>query len=264
MSLSFLEKVPKEYFCIYNGTSEEFKCTPKDFCDNPAVISHYPNMMLADSYDNWVGRYDLACASSFKVGFIASSFFLGWISTLFFLPRLSDLFGRQKIIVMGNVVQTLAYTVILMTKSYALLIVSMILLGMMSTVRLQVCVVYIYESMKKEHFTKTYAAIACFEGVLGLAAVLYFKFISKDYFWLLLSGYILQVAGSFASFFFPESPRYLIKTGMITEATSVLNQISYFNGSDVKFGNEQIDEMFNIPKSHLPDKVNKDKNEASE
>ena len=136
MSLSFLEKVPKEYFCTYEDSSESVSCQPQDFCENSKVLSRIPNMELEDSYDNWVDRFDLACADSFKVGCIASSFFLGWITTLFFLPRISDLLGRQKFIIVSNILQVIAYAIILFTKSYALLITAMILLGMLSTVRL--------------------------------------------------------------------------------------------------------------------------------
>ena len=70
-----------------------------------------------------------------------------------------------------------------------------------------------YESLRKDHFTKTYTAIAMVEGVLGLGAALYFRFVSKNWYWLILGGYFAQVVGSIAFFFFPESPRYLVKSG---------------------------------------------------
>lgn len=51
-------------------------------------------MELEGSFDNWVGKLDLACASSSEIGLIMSAYFMGWITTLAFLPRLSDLIGR--------------------------------------------------------------------------------------------------------------------------------------------------------------------------
>ena len=96
LSLSFLTKVPDEYFCIYEGETESVSCKPKDFCaPDSSVTSFRPNMELKDSYYNWVLRYDLHCASGAKIGMIGASFFIGWIITLLFVPRLSDAYlGR--------------------------------------------------------------------------------------------------------------------------------------------------------------------------
>lgn len=105
INLSFLEKVPSEYFCTYSDRpGETFSCMPKDFCEDPTVTSYKPNMAATDSYNNWVNKLDLACAGPSKIGLIASSYFIGWILTLTFLPRISDLFGRQKIIIGGNLI----------------------------------------------------------------------------------------------------------------------------------------------------------------
>lgn len=96
LALAYLQKVPKEYFCTYAGQEDPVSCKPKDFCDNPDVLSYEPNWDREDSYNNWITRFDLHCASNSKIGFIGSSYFTGWALTLTFLPRLSDLFGRQK------------------------------------------------------------------------------------------------------------------------------------------------------------------------
>lgn len=103
-----------------------------------------------------------------------------------------------------------------------MLLVSLILLGMMATVRAQVSVNFIYESMRKDHFSKTYTLVAMSEAIVGVGAVLYFKYLSKDYFNLLLTGYIFHFIGIFGSFFWQESPRYLIKSGQIEKASEVL------------------------------------------
>ena len=64
-----------------------------------------------------------------------------------FMPRLSDLYGRQKIIIGGNIVQLAAFTVIMVTTSYRVMIAALIIEGMMATARAQVSVVYLFESM---------------------------------------------------------------------------------------------------------------------
>lgn len=54
LSIGFLEKVPKEFFCTYEGSTEERTCVPEDFCNDPSIINYRPNMELDDSYQNWV------------------------------------------------------------------------------------------------------------------------------------------------------------------------------------------------------------------
>ena len=61
--LSYLEKMPQEFFCQYKGQDEIVKCIPEDFCGNPNLVSYEPNMELDDSFKNWVTQMDLACSS---------------------------------------------------------------------------------------------------------------------------------------------------------------------------------------------------------
>ena len=89
---------------------------------------------------------------------------------------------------------------------------------MTSTIRVQVSVIYFYESMSKENYGRTYAFIAMMEGVIGLTGALYFKYISNYWFYLIFAGYIAQIIGVCGSLSYPESPRYLIKSGQIIRA----------------------------------------------
>ena len=107
-------------------------------------------MNLEDSYDNWVQRFNLHCASKSKIGFISSAFFAGHVFTLIWVPRVSDLFGRQKVLIAGTLMNFLAFTFLLLTESYAVLIICMTTFGMMSTIRVQVGVNYLYESVRRD------------------------------------------------------------------------------------------------------------------
>ena len=89
-----------------------------------------------------------------------------------------------------------------------------------------------YESMTKENYGRTYAFIAMMEGMIGLVAALYFSYISKNWFYLIFAGYIAQIIGVVGSFFIPESPLYLIKSGQIKEAQKVFASIAKVNGVD--------------------------------
>ena len=205
--------MPKEYFCTYEGQEDPVSCTPKDFCDNPSVISYVPNWDREDSYDNWISRFDLHCASKSKIGLIGSAYFGGWALSLTFLPRLSDLFGRQKILIAGTTVNFLAFTMLLTSHSYAILVVSMATFGMMSSIRVQIGVNYMYESVVREIYVTLYMFIAMGEGLIGILASIYFMFVSKKDFWFMFAGWSWITTAMVSSFFYPESPRYLIKSG---------------------------------------------------
>lgn len=96
-NISYLELVPKEFFCIFTSSQVEVSCQPDDFCSNPELVSYRPNYDLNDSYYNWVEKLDLTCRPSGQIGLLGSMTFAGWIVTLTFVPRLSDLYGRKKI-----------------------------------------------------------------------------------------------------------------------------------------------------------------------
>ena len=112
----------------------------------------------------------------------------------------------------------MAYALLFMSKNYNVLILSMTIMGMMSTMRGQISTIYLYESMQKEVFVLTYMFFLCFEGIVGLGVSLYFMYVSKNYISLLASGFCMQVIGTLISFIFPESPRWLIKSGQINRA----------------------------------------------
>jgi len=214
MSMSFLTKVPAEYFCVNEGQTDEFSCTPSDFCAADSGIESFrPNMDLSDSYDNWILRFDLHCASGAKIGMIGAVPFIGWVITLTFIPRLSDAYyGRQKLMVVGYLITVLSFTVLLLSTTFTLLISSMFMMGAMATIRVQVSIVYLYETLKRSDYRYFYTALAIFEGVSGVGAALYFKYVSKDAMGLLWCSYFCMVLGFLASLLYPESPRYLIKS----------------------------------------------------
>ena len=153
LSFNFLTKIPQEYYCTYEGSADETQiCKPADFCEDPTVTSYTPNMDLPDSYDNWILRFDLHCASKMKIGIIGASPFIGWVATLWILPRISDLHGRSTIMQAGNVVTFMAFTVLMFTESFNLLIASILIMGAMSTIRVQIGIIYMYESLTKANF----------------------------------------------------------------------------------------------------------------
>ena len=139
----------------------------------------------------------------------------------------------------------IAYFVLIFSTSYELLISSLFVIGAMCTVRVQVSVVYLYEIFTRADYKTMYTVVCMFEGVAGVAAALYFKFVSKDSQGLMLIALAMMAVGTVACWFFPESPRYLIKRDRISCAKDVIEQIARWN-SRKSPGSSYMDEMFAI------------------
>ena len=98
-----------------------------------------------------------------------------------FIPRLADIYGRKMVIMCGNIVSMLAFGAIITAKNYNMLIVSILVFGMMSTARVQVSIVYVYELVIKKHWTPAITSMSLiFDGPAGLFAAIYFSYISND------------------------------------------------------------------------------------
>ena len=95
MNLSFLEKIPEEFHCVYAGSDKEVSCIPDDFCNDPNLVSYRADMSVDETFYNWISKLGLTCAPASQMAMLGSSYFIGWILTLAVLPRLSDIYGRR-------------------------------------------------------------------------------------------------------------------------------------------------------------------------
>ena len=135
--------------------------------------------------------------------------------------------------------------IILTTNSYRLMIAAIVMEGLVATVRQQVSVIYLYESFRNMHYAKTFGIVNCCEGLFGICGALYFLFISKSWFYLVLAAFILQVIGTIGCMFYHESPKYLIASGQLDRAHQVFKSIAYMNKADQSLVSEQrIDDLF--------------------
>ena len=170
-------------------------------------------MELYDSYDNWIERFDLQCATNEEIGLIASAFFVGWAFTLAWLPRVSDKIGRQKFVIAGTTLNFLAFLTLLATKNYKLLVFCMFVLGMTSTIRLIVGVNYLCECVMREDFKIMFAVMTLGDGIGGISISFYFMEVAKDHIWPIMVLVITSGIAMIGSWFYTESPRYLVKSG---------------------------------------------------
>ena len=91
-------------------------------------------------------------------------------------------------------------------------------MGMMSTIREQIGTIYLYESLQKHAYVLTYTTLLAVEGVAGVLVSLFFMYVSKNFIWVLSTGLCMSIIGTLITLTYPESPRWLIKSGQIKEA----------------------------------------------
>ena len=196
--------------------SEPVSCVPDDFCkhiDDGSLISYTPNMELAETFDNWVQKLDLTCATGSQIGALGSVYFSGWVFSLIFLPRIADLYGRYLIIVLVNFASVLATIMILATHSYSVMLVALFIQGACVTGVLTLSLLYLYENMQRDRYTSCLAVCFFAEGVMLIYVSFYFNFMSKNWLGAVLPFSIGgMVAAVISATYFLESPRYLVKT----------------------------------------------------
>lgn len=166
--------MPDEYFCTYEGSEEAQSCQPDEFCTDPSVTSYEPNMELADSYNNFILKMDLTCASNMEIGLINSSVLIGTVLALPIIPRLADKYGRYKFMFAANLTGLFAIVLLMITDSYNVLILCFLLLGSSGVARVLVAAQYLYESLSKSDYQIVYTAFTALEGVLAVFMTLYF------------------------------------------------------------------------------------------
>lgn len=151
---------------------------------------------------------------------------------MLFVPRISDLFGRQKLLIGGGIVQSIPFAALVYTHSYAVAVTSLFIMGGLATITTQVGFIYAYENMRVKNYELTTIVLGLSEGFISVFGALYFSYITKNYYPLILTGFVLTLLGTFGVLYYYESPRFLIKSGQITKAQEVLKVIAWRNGAD--------------------------------
>ena len=188
--------------------------------------------------DNWVQKLNLTCESRQKIGWIGSAIFFGWITTLLVLPRLADLYGRILIWRIGLCVQLLAFSIAMVTESIDVMIAAMMLVGASATARVQVSFMVLLENLPSNKHAVFGSTIFVVETLIGISSVTYFTFISKNWFWLVLVGYIMEAIATVGSFLISETPKYLMKAGRTADFEVLLKRIAGWNGVPQVAGGE--------------------------
>ena len=127
------------------------------------------------------------------------------------IPRLADKYGRKRIIILGCIVQTIAFTTMLSISSQYVYYLMLFLVGLTSPMKGIVAYSHLMEWV---HGKEAYISsiIFFYDGFIFVICTLVLLFITKNTMSLVWIGLILNIIPLviFLILFFPESPRYLL------------------------------------------------------
>ena len=163
-----------------------------------------------ETFDNWVGKFDLLCEEKFKVGLIGSMFFAGVITGTLFIPALADAFGRKLIVIIAFILALIGQLGLILTNNLYEAYVYQFLIGSSFAGRIIVALNYALEfNIKRWHeIIITWLLIS--EACGTIVITIWYQFIDRGWFLLQLICLIVGILCLlYVIFVVPESPKWL-------------------------------------------------------
>jgi MFS family permease len=144
-------------------------------------------------------------------------------------PRWSDLRGRRKVIIANMIVYVLSSVMVLASRSLSMTYVAVFLAGGTVISTTGVNFVYLLEFLS-EKWRPSVATLfqLCIVSVLALQS-LYFQYVSTDYRGIIYISIVTSIIVIVFLLYWDESPEYLLKAGLKTEAINVIQRIHKVN-----------------------------------
>ena len=125
--------------------------------------------------------------------------------------------------------QAILYTILMFSQHYYLMLAGCFAFGLNASVIWVVGYVFCFELMPNDSKSTVGSLISMIDGTTYLLLVIYFWKISKQWFWIILIGYIYNVLGAVLCWWLPESPAFLFSLNRYEEAAEVFAKIALVN-----------------------------------
>jgi MFS family permease len=144
------------------------------------------------SLNGWTLKLDLTYETSKHIALIGTSYFIGWAATLLWVPRLGDVYGRKKMFILSNVINTLNFVIVLFTKSLNVMIIAFFILGLASSIRVNIGYNYLIEMYPDKYKIAVGTTWNVGEGLIYLSITLFFWLTAYgSWLWLVGLGFII-------------------------------------------------------------------------
>jgi MFS family permease len=233
--MAYMELVPR-FKCSYPESPETvFSCVEQDFCGSDGKINYWIDWDNPMSLHNWSENISLICRPGWQIGMLGSVLFGGWVMTLLWLPSYSDTYGRANLYRIAMIATTIAYGLILISKSFLLTLACAFITGVFTSIRLGVGWPYLLELVHKGSHpvhSMSLLSVCAFQQIICVA---YFKYYSNNAYLFMGVGFGIQVVVLVLTFLMPESPVFLLTKGRMVEAEAALARIAKINGKPLQF-----------------------------
>ena len=210
-------------------------CTAVNICDgDPRIAKWEIDYSNPDSLHNWQQKLDLKCIP-LEAGLLGTALFAGWCVTLLWVPGLADKYGRQKLFRFGMLCDFICWNVLMFTHDVHVMLVTIFCFGMLSSIRINVGYVYLQELMPRSRATFYGTLWNNCECAIYPLATIYFWKISKHWVYFSSIGYALSLWSAVATFFLPESPRWLYSKQRLDRVGSSLRTVAWWSGRKSQF-----------------------------
>lgn len=150
------------------------------------------------------------CEPDWKGAILGSCTLWGMLLTLPILPPLADKYGRKKLFFTGRLIDSILYSVLMTTESWAVMLFVMTGFGMCATMRLTIGVTYLLELFPKKTQTRVIVFHFCEASLVYAAYTVYMWMFGNNWFDFVLVGYTLSLLTLCMLYFIPDSPRLLL------------------------------------------------------
>ena len=130
---------------------------------------------------------------------------------------------------------TLMFTILMFSRSYALTLISIFIVGFFTSMRTGVGWPYLLELVPKKDRPLHATLFGMIGASWGVVGAIFFLFVSKNAYYFMGFGYVLQIFAFAICLTLPESPVYLLNKGKIQEGEEALAKIAKVNGATLRF-----------------------------
>lgn len=153
-------------------------------------------------------------------------YFGGYVATMLWVPNLANTYGRLKIIKVSAALSVALYTAFIVSTSYKLTLASMFMMGGVHSARIGVGFPFLMELIGKSYRAHYSSVMNSGAPLLGVVGTLFFLFVSRNAYYAMAIGWMLQFTAFVGTLYLPESPVYLLHKGMIKEGKEALSYMA--------------------------------------
>eukprot|EP00057_Strongylocentrotus_purpuratus_P005121 XP_003730263.1 PREDICTED: solute carrier family 22 member 15-like [Strongylocentrotus purpuratus] len=239
LSLVFVGREPTTVMCGDELSVYDDVCHMKPPCDD---------YKYGDEFTSIATEWDLVCEKSHKVGLAQSIFMAGVLFGNVHFGSFSDHYGRLRMTLIGLALLSVLGTLSAMVWTFEQFLVFRFLVGYGAGGVILSVFVLQTENLSSHH--RALSATCC-PSTFALGVMLYalMAYFIRDWRNLLLLSSLPVGAYLLIYFVIPESPRWLISKGRISEAEDILHEIGRKNGMKVTRSMINLSETKTTPKT---------------